>query len=196
MKVAAVLLAAGRGSRFGGAKLAAQLGGQPLGRIAAATLAGVPFAARIAVVSPQTPDLAGQGFASVLLEPAGAPLSRSIALGVARARAALASVGGADAVLLALADMPFVPAAHVRALLGSFDGHCLATRVDGRPMPPALFGPALWPALCALHGDSGARHLIAAAPWLDLPADQGLDIDTPEDLARAALLHGGAEAET
>ena len=183
MKIAAVLLAAGRGNRFGGGKLMADLGGKPLGHHAAATLAGLPLAARFAVVSPQSPDLSALGFDPVPLEPAGAPMSRSIALGVARARKA-----GANAVLLALADMPLVPADHFRALLAAFDGHCLASRVDDTPLPPALFGAALLDALCALEGDSGARHLIAAAPWIALPAAHGLDVDRPADLAQAALL--------
>lgn len=181
--IAVLLLAAGRGERFGGAKLGADLGGRPLAFHAATMLNGLPFAHRLAVVREDTPDLAARGWTTLLLDPPHAPQSRSLAIGVAAARAA-----GARGVLIALADMPLVPAAHVAALVGAFDGDRIASSAEGQRMPPALFGARHFGALEALSGDRGAGALLVDASCLPLPPGAELDVDRPEDLARAAGL--------
>lgn len=178
--VAVVLLAAGRSERFGANKLGAPLAGRPLAHHAAAMLSGLGFAHRIAVSGPATPRLAPLGFHCVPLDPPGAPQSRSIALGVTEA-----ARRGARAVLIALADMPLVPARHVTALVEAFEGTPLATLAGAVPMPPAIFGRAAFPALMALDGDRGARDLLRAADTLALDPALALDIDTPADLAVA-----------
>lgn len=181
--LALVLLAGGQSARFGGPKLLAPLGSKPLAFHAAEMLAALPFAARYAVIGPDVPDLAALGYSCVALEPPGAPQARSLALGVAAAQA-----GGAQAVLVALADMPFVPEAHIRALVGAFDGDRIATSADGVTMPPALFGAAHFAALAALDGDRGGAARLKGAPAIALDATLALDIDRPEDLVRAAAL--------
>jgi molybdenum cofactor cytidylyltransferase len=178
--IAAILLAGGQASRFGSPKLAASLGGRPVCSHVALTLSRLPVFARIAVTGPDTPDMAGFGFESIPLDPLGAPLSRSIALGVERAITV-----GAQAVLIALADMPLVPLAHFQALLAQFDGTAIATEVAGKAMPPAVFGSSLFPQLLALQGDAGARHLLHGRPVVALSQDLALDIDTASDLERA-----------
>ena len=180
--IAVVLLAAGRGVRFGGGKLAAELGGRALVLHAAGVLAGLPFARRIAVVGPGVPALGGLGFDAVFAAE-GAPMSASLAAGVRAAE-------GARAVLIALGDMPLVPAAHLRALVAGFDGDRIASSSGGRVMPPAIWGARHFPALMALQGDKGAAALLVGAPWVALPAGAALDVDTAEDLARAAALIG------
>lgn len=178
-----MLLAAGRGTRFGSGKLNADLGGKPVLRHAADMLRTFPFAAHIAVVGPATPDPGH--YTTITLDPPDAPQARSLAQGVIAARAS-----GAEAVLVALADMPLVPAAHIAALIASFDGDHIASMGPQAPMPPALFGAQYFDALAALSGDRGAGALLRDAPFLPLTADQALDIDRPEDLARAAELLG------
>ena len=98
--------------------------------------------------------------------------------------------------LIALADMPFVPLAHFEALLAGFDGQCIGSRVAGVAMPPALFGPALLGALCRLDGDSGARELLGGCSSIDLPAECALDIDLPGDVVQAQKLLQQASGET
>jgi len=183
--VALVLLAAGRASRFGADKLAQDLAGRPVAHHAAQRLATMGFAARIAVCSPATPPLGALGYRIVPLEPEGAPMSRSIALGVAAAEQL-----GARAVLLALADMPLVPAAHYTALVEDFEGIPLATLAGAATMPPAMFGRAHFAALQRLTGDRGARDLIARANTVPLDPLLALDIDTPSDLIRAERIIG------
>jgi xanthine/CO dehydrogenase XdhC/CoxF family maturation factor/CTP:molybdopterin cytidylyltransferase MocA len=120
------------------------------------------------------------GFEQVLLDPPGAPLSRSLALGVARAAQA-----GAQAVLIALGDMPLVPAGHLRDLLHHFNGDRIATQVGDHRQPPAIFGARHFPDLIALSGDRGAGALLRDAPALPLGGNAGLDVDTRGDLTRA-----------
>lgn len=181
--LALVLLAGGQSARFGGPKLIAKLGSKPLALHAAEMLAALPFAARYAVVGPDVPDLAVLGYRCVPLTPPGAPQARSLALGVAAAAA-----DGAKAVLVALADMPLVPTAHVLALISQFDGDRIATEADGVTMPPALFGAAHFAALTALNGDRGGAVRLKGAPTVALDPLLALDVDRPEDLARAEAL--------
>lgn len=181
--VALVLLAGGQSQRFGGPKLLAPLAGKPLALHTAEMLAALPFASRYAVVGPQVPDLSALGFQCVPLQTEGAPQARSLALGVAAAQA-----GGARAVLVALADMPLVPEAHIRALIAQFDGDRIATSADGVTMPPAIFGAQHFAALTALDGDRGGAARLKGAPTVTLDPHLALDVDRPEDLARAEAL--------
>lgn len=178
--LALVLLAGGQGRRFGGGKLNALLGGQPLALHAAAMLAALPFSHRFAVTGPHVPDLAALGYTCIVLDPPGAPQARSVALGVAAARAASAS-----AVLIALADMPRVPPAHIHALAARFDGNRIATSAEGVTMPPAIFGAVHFEALTTITGDRGGAVRLAGAPLIALDAALAIDIDHAEDLARA-----------
>jgi len=176
--IALVLLAAGRGERFGGGKLAAPLAGKPLAHHAADALRSIDFAAHIAVIGPDTPPL--PGYTTIVLDPPGAPQSRSLALGITAARDA-----GAQAVMIALADMPLVPMDHVHAMIAAFDGDRLASRGPDTMLPPVLFGARHFAALSGLTGDRGAGSLLQGAPWLPLSAQAALDVDRAQDLSRA-----------
>lgn len=177
--IALVFLAAGRGLRLGGSKLALELSGQPLALHAARTFASIPFRAHIAICSRLTPSLSPLGYEELQLFPEGAPLSRSIALGVAAIKRLKA-----DAVMIALADMPFVPIGHLEAMLAAFDGDKLAT-LAAHPQPPALFGERHFDALSCLRGDRGASHLLRKAPSIALSPDLARDVDTADDLDAA-----------
>ena len=185
--IALLLLAAGRGQRFGGRKLGAILGGEPVLYHSARMLGRLPFAHRIATVGATTPDLGPLGFGMVELADAGSTMSASIAAGIAAIRQRDVS-----AAMICLGDMPFVPAAHIHRMIEAFDGDRLASISAGRRMPPALFARAHFGALEGLSGDRGASALLAGAPAIELSPDEALDIDTPEDLARAVAILGRA----
>lgn len=170
---ALVLLAAGRGTRFGGGKLHAPLAGKPLARHVADRLGSLPFSRLIAVCSNATPDL--PGFEMVMLTPADGPLSRSIATGIAALR-------DDTSVLIALADMPLVPSAHFLALLAAFDGNVVASGVGTLAMVPAVFDARHFAALQNLTGDRGAGALLRTAPRIALDPALALDVDKPDDL--------------
>jgi molybdenum cofactor cytidylyltransferase len=178
--VAVILLAAGLSSRFGPRdKLAVPLDGLPLGLHAARMLEALPFAHKVAVTAANGPDFAAYGFAPVINPDPAAGQSVSIRMGVAHAR-----IAGPEAVLIVLADMPFVPIAHIHALMDRFDGeHRVVGSTEGqRASPPALFDASLFPILEALTGDAGARMLLRDAQLVRASPDELADIDTPLDL--------------
>ena len=183
MTIAAVLLAAGQSARFGAPKLAIELCDKPLAFHAAEKLTQLPLEARFAVVGPDTPDLGIFGFVPIMLDPPGAPLSRSLQLGVEHALSR-----GASEVLIALADMPLVPLEHFKALLSRAGGVGAATYAVGVTMPPALLGPDLLQTISTLVGDQGARSLIRGLPTIELAAELAFDIDRPADVAQARRL--------
>lgn len=182
--IAVLLLAAGGSTRFGPRdKLAEPLDGLPLGLHAARTLARLPFVARIAVTRRDGPDFRSEGFEPVVNPDPALGQSGSIRIGLARAR-----IHRPRALLIALADMPFITVAHIVALAGRFDAeHPVVASTDGRrPSPPVLFDSSLFAALDALTGDAGARAWLRSATLVAAAPGELADIDTPEDW-RSAL---------
>lgn len=173
-----VLLAAGRGERFGGGKLRALLHGRPLADHAAALFAALPFERRWAVVGDDDCGLAQWGFE--LVRAGGPGQGDSLAAGV-KAAAAFEPRG----IMIALADMPFVDAGHVTALAEQFDGERIASSDGARLLPPALFGPAWYARLGAISGDRGARELLFGAKCTVAAGSSLRDIDTIEDIRLA-----------
>lgn len=174
---AGLLLAAGASRRFGAAdKLLATLHGRPLIEYAAAAMRNAGLDRRFAVIA--NPDLRRYltDFHIVQIDPG----TQSDSL-----RAGLAAAGQPDRLLIALADMPDVTAAHLdRVLVRTRDDRPAASRGDGRPMPPACFPQAWLRRLAMLAGDRGAGHLIRDLPAAALVQAKGLlaDIDRPDDL--------------
>ena len=117
------------------------------------------------------------------------------ALGMAsslKIAALAAQASGVDVLLILLADMPFVSAAHLRALLAQSAAHpaqpVFSVAPDGVAQPPALFPSTFLPALAALKGDKGARSLGDLAILVECPAAQLFDVDTVDELAKAAII--------
>lgn len=193
IRVGALVLAAGLSRRMGeGNKLLAPLDGAPL--VARSVDAALASRARpVVVVTGHEAErvraaLAGRAVVFADNPDYAAGLSASL-------RAGIGALGGAlDGAVVCLADMPWVRAAHVDALVAAFEA------VGERPICVPTFegqrgNPVLWPAryfaaLAALRGDTGARALLAAhaAEVCYVPvADPGvtLDVDTPAALAAA-----------
>lgn len=178
--LALMLLAAGRARRFGRDKLAESVAGRPLCQHAALAFADLPFARRIAVVSASDHGLPGLGFKCLRVEAREAALSVSIATGMR----AIVADPAIDGVMIALGDMPLVSPGHIAGLLAAFDGVSVASAIQGRPQPPALFGRSHFPALLSLQGDMGARELLANAARVEADPAILADIDTAADLER------------
>lgn len=178
-----LLLAAGHSRRFGAAdKLLAPLEGAPLVTHAAASLRAAAPDRLIAVVRSAKVAACLPGFEPVMLTEAEAPQSASLRAGILRA----AELGAAG-VLVALGDMPRVPASHISALLACGRAHGLAATLSGdRPMPPAWIAGCHFDALAGITGDQGARALLRQTPpqaRIACPQDWLADIDRPEDLS-------------
>ena len=180
-RIAAVLLAAGRGMRFGGNKLEAILGDTMLGLHAARTLAEMQFGSLFAVHDPSHGALAAaftdHRFTLIDNDDPSAGLSHSLALA---AEAALTT--DADALLICLGDMPFVTRAHLLALIGAGGEDVVASAIGDARMPPALFPRSRWSTLMHLSGDAGARTLLRDAIVVQGPSAMLADIDTRADL--------------
>jgi len=111
-------------------------------------------------------------------------LSRSLAVGIA------AAAPKAD-VMVVLADMPDVTAAHIDTLIKAAQTHTTSTifrlaDAQGNPGHPVLFRAHHRAALSTLKGDQGAKELIRQhqsdvhlVPSNDNAAR--VDLDTPED---------------
>lgn len=195
-RVAAVVLAAGAGTRFGGAKQVAMWQGRPLihhvlDAVAASDVDEIVVVigahahrVREAIETWQSGREVGIPVQVVMNERWQEGQSTSV-------RAGLQAVGPVSAVLFPLADQPRVPPALLNALIAKHR-HTLAPIVQplyrGIPGSPVLFDCSLFPDLMALRGDIGGRAIVRAHPeyvhhvdWPDATA--ALDVDTPEALA-------------
>jgi molybdenum cofactor cytidylyltransferase len=190
LRIAAVLLAAGRSLRHPGQhKLCRNLRGYPLGLHAARTIATLAPAAMVAVCAEATrdlaPDLTALGFTTVWNASPHQGLASSLAIGV---RAA--SRRDIDAVLVCLADMPFVTQGHLEALVETFSATRGATTVGSRVagtttiMPPAVFGSVMIDRLLTLEGDRGAGVLLASGAAVEASPLELADLDDAHDFER------------
>jgi molybdenum cofactor cytidylyltransferase len=205
--VAGLVLAAGRGRRFGGPKLAALLEGRPLLAhvlAAAADARTEGLLAELVVVIPAgeaaPPEAAllrslaeEAGAAVVANDRPEAGLARSVRLGLA----ALAGSGdrGIAAVLVLLGDQPRVPPDAIRALVTTWRrtrAALLVPRYRGVPGNPVVAGREAWAHARRLRGDAGLRAVAARHPelvsYLNLGGDNP-DVDRPADLLALRLGH-------
>ena len=174
--ISLVLLAAGRGRRFGGDKLAIELDGRPLWKWSAQAAEEAGFQTRYLVVGAHSSVGPRSGWQRVLSPDADRGMGASIAAGVAAAEACLR-------VVIALADMPYVEARHLR-LLGEGAGAIFTRQADGSAGAPAAFDRVSFAQLRSLDGGRGARSLQIPGASIVEPngPDMLLDIDTPGDL--------------
>ncbi|MGK2850147.1 MAG: nucleotidyltransferase family protein, partial [Candidatus Limnocylindrales bacterium] len=188
----AVVLAAGAGSRFGGGKLLASLGGRPVLRHVLDRLAEAGLDDVIVVLGDDADAIeaaiAWREERRVRNPDPARGLSSSLRLGIA------AVAPGIRAVLIVLGDQPKVSAAAIRALL---DAGVTAERPIAAPVyvgdggrNPVLLGREAFALVEAAEGDRGLGPIIAAHPELvrevpmppDVAPDGNPDIDTRADL--------------
>jgi molybdenum cofactor cytidylyltransferase len=189
-RVAALVLAAGRSSRFAsGNKLLERVGGEAI----------VARVARAAIESGADPVVVVTGFDAPRVAEAVGDLDLIIAHNPAYAegmsaslRAGLAALpADRDGALILLGDMPEIAASDLAALIAAFAGRdsiCVPV-LRGWGGNPILWGAAFFAEIEALTGDAGAKSLIArhADRVIEVPAGSpGIfaDIDTQADLAR------------
>jgi molybdenum cofactor cytidylyltransferase len=196
---AAVVLAAGSGTRFGGGKMRALLGGRPLVAhvLAAARAAGMERlvlvlgrdAAEVLTALRAAEGAAGDlhGVLVVLNAAPERGMASSLRLGLAAATADPTPAG----VVILLGDQPRVRPEVIAALLDasvSAPSGTLAVvpeyAADGAPNPVLLL-PAAVTLVAELDGDRGLGALLAARPERVVRvqvAGANPDIDTPADL--------------
>lgn len=191
--IAAVLLAAGAGSRFGGErgeKLLTDFRGQPLILHAMQTLYASPVEGVFVVVKEDSGPVASlcgrYGFRVVENPEADAGQSTSVAAGLR----AVEEAGGFGAVLVTLGDQPLVGEEVVSRLVAAFgDGARLAVATySGKRRNPVLFARDLWDDMeRELVGDEGARSFLRSRENIVVEVECGdigspADVDTRDDL--------------
>lgn len=162
-KVAAIILAAGRSSRFGQRnKLLEEIDGAPMVARVAALALGSGARPVIAVTGFETQrvvkPLRGLGVDIMHNPHFGEGLSTSLHAGLSAVPADI------DGALILLGDMPGVGPEVLDALLVAFAANgphsiCVPVR-DGRRGNPVLWGRNYFPEMMALSGDRGAKPLM------------------------------------
>ena len=184
--ITGILLAAGKGKRFGGDKLLCPLAdGVPLAVAAARRLVSV-LPQSLAVVRADAAELArrlaAEGMAVVVNPQAEQGMGMSLACGVAAA-------ARAEGWVISLGDMPFIQPATIRGIVDLLEtGVAIVAPVyRGRRGHPVGFQGVFGEQLAGLNGDRGAQELLQrhAERLYCWPVDDPgvlLDIDTRDDL--------------
>lgn len=189
MTTYAIVLAAGRSTRFDGGKLTHAFAGKPLLQHAL-TAAQAAFPGKVVLVTGQDADsvvnAAGNLADHIVFNPDYASgQGSSLAIGARACR------DDADAIVVMLADQPLVDAATLERLVSCWgqDPKQIVVSDYGDALgPPALFGRACFDLMSELTGDSGARSIIRSGQFdvvkLSI-GSRGFDVDTPQDLQAA-----------
>lgn len=193
MRITGILLAAGHSRRFThGNKLLYPLqDGLPTALVAARNLI-TALPRSLAVVRPESPELAAclaeAGMEVLTCQPEQQEMADSLAAAV---RHLVFHHTPPDAIVVALADMPFILPHTIATLVKSLatGAHIVAPIYQGLRGHPVGFSKRFYPALATLSGDEGARSVLRQHPevmeMLDCD-DPGIlqDIDTWEQLQR------------
>ena len=192
--VSSIVLAAGGGTRFGGGKLLARLGGQPLIEAVLDNLREAPVDEVIVVVGAEAERLREvcerYGVRTVENEEWEQGQSTSVLSG-------LRACAG-DAAVILLGDQPLIGAGAVGRLVTAFTegAKVVVATYGGQRRNPVLFSREVWPLLEAeLAGDEGARSVLRRYPELVVEVScEGVgdpaDVDTREDLGRLEEMRG------
>jgi molybdenum cofactor cytidylyltransferase len=199
LTVRPLVLAAGKGLRFGGGKLLASYRGRPLlSHVLAVVSAGCErriLKGGCAVISAEDEDsralVEKAGLEAVLNDTPDQGLSRSLQLGLAALERRKPGEPYPGAALIFLADQPLVRLTVVEQLVAAWragDAGIFRPRYAPRPHTPGhpvLLNRSVWHLAQQLDGDQGfaglAAHGSVRVVTLDVPGDNP-DIDTPADL--------------
>ncbi len=192
-KVAAILLAAGRGTRMGGPnKLLEEIRGKAIVRMAAEA-AATSQAKPVVVVTGHEAERVAASLTGLNVQTIHNPgyaegLSTSLKAGIRSLPA------DTDAAVVVLGDMPDVSASLIDRLIAAIDparGALIAVPTrEGRRGNPVVWSRRFFEELAHIEGDIGARHLIAQhnEAVVEVPVEDEAafhDIDTPEALQKA-----------
>lgn len=197
-RVTAIVLAAGAGSRFGGAKLLAPLDGRPILQHVLDTLAVSGLGDVVVVLGDDSAVIESaitwRTERRVVNEEPQRGLSSSVQVGIGSLDASVSMA------LIVLGDQPLLSNGTITALLD-------AARAADRPIVvprypadagrnPVLLRRSAFGLVDDVHGDRGLGPLLATQPDLVLEvavSGANPDVDTREDLAR--LAEGASRAE-
>jgi CTP:molybdopterin cytidylyltransferase MocA len=181
--IGGIVLAAGAGSRFGGAKQLAELEGQPLLDHAVRAMTAAPVGRILVVVGSAAEDVLARveldGAEPLFCERWEEGQSASLAL-------ALAELADCEAVVVTLGDQPRMSPDAIRRVIAARGGAAaVRATYGGRPGHPVLLERELFERLRDVTGDHGARNLLLSVPTREVPCDDlggGEDVDTRAQL--------------
>ncbi len=184
-----LILAAGRGRRFGSTKQLAKFDGEALVSRAVRAAERICGSRTLLVTGNDWKNVAAaceplRGF--MVHNPRFAEgMASSLAEGIRGVS------GLADGVLLMLADQPLVSAEHLRSLADAWSSSpesiCASSYANTKG-PPVIFPARFFDNLAELQGDRGAKSIIDSnsADVMTIPfEDAAIDIDIPGDLDSA-----------
>jgi molybdenum cofactor cytidylyltransferase len=178
--IVGLVLAAGAGTRFGGAKQLADLHGTPLLEHALRAMAAAQLGRVVVVLGASAEEILGQvdlhGAAPVICDRWEDGQSASLAYG-------LSTVDDAEAALVVLGDQPRLSPQAIERVLQARDPGVEAVRASyyGEPGHPVLLERSLFARLRDVSGDRGARNLLRSVKTREVSCDDlggGEDVDT------------------
>ncbi|MEX2547733.1 MAG: nucleotidyltransferase family protein [Chloroflexota bacterium] len=182
---AAIVLAAGRGTRFGGGKMLAEINGRPMLQHVLDLAAHTELDPVVVVLGEDADAIeaatAWRRELRVRNDDPGRGISSSLKLG-------LEALGDSDRVLILLGDQPNLTVGQLRQIVdaGRASRPITVPRYRGRPGNPVLLERSVWSMAGALDGDRGMSQLFSAnSPlvwYVDVDGDNP-DVDTEADLA-------------
>jgi CTP:molybdopterin cytidylyltransferase MocA/SAM-dependent methyltransferase len=188
--IVGLVLAAGAGSRFGGGKLLAPIGGRPVLQHVLDALAAAGVGEVVVVLGRDAAAVEGaiewRDERRVINPDPERGLASSLQVGFE------AAGPGADAILVALGDQPLVLTEVIRAVIEAPDDPDRPIVVpvygENRGRNPVLIRSAAFRLIAEATGDRGLGPLLAAHPELaaEVPVTgSNSDVDTRADLGRA-----------
>jgi molybdenum cofactor cytidylyltransferase len=191
-----ILLAAGTSSRFPGTKQLAKVGGKTLLGRALDSVPASDIKETVVVVGHDAPSVTRavgtrRGVTVVPNPDYRDGMATSIKTG-------LSAVGTrSKAVMIVLADQPFITRQFLRGMLDAFEAHgssgIVAAARGGVIAPPAIFSRRYFAELSGLRGDQGAKSVIErhmdSVRLIRVRSSHRLrDVDTRQDLEAARRL--------
>ncbi len=190
--VAAVVLAAGSSTRMGRNKLLLELGGETLVRRTVRTVIAAGLDRVLVVLGHEAErveaELAGLPCSPLVNPDHAQGVGTSLRLGVERA------ASEAGAIVVMLADMPFVTASMIAAVVADYRSKrvpLVVSRYGDVEAPPILYDRALFAELLSVPDERCAKRVVrqhrAEADFLDWPEAALRDIDVAQDYEQARL---------
>jgi molybdenum cofactor cytidylyltransferase len=194
MEFGCIVLAAGASKRMGYPKLTSTLCGKTVLEHVLEKARSINFAKRVAVLGASSDDVLGKvdfaGFLVFVNPEYSKGISGSLKIGLKALRMV-------DAAVVLLGDVPFVTVDTITRLMAEHERTRPALTVPvhrGRRGNPVVIDMSVLSLAEDLTGDRGASQLLSKVESILFVevSDEGIytDIDTPEDLLRAASLCG------
>ena len=189
--IGGLVLAAGAGTRFGGAKQLAYLDGRPLLEHSIRAMTASPVGRVVVVLGAGAEEVIAQvdlhGAEPVVCDRWVEGQSASLARG-------LEELADCEAVVVTLGDQPRLSPDAIRRVIAARGGGAAAVRASyhGDPGHPVLLEYDLFERMRDVSGDHGARNLLMSMPTREIPCEDlwgGEDVDTRAELD--ALRAGG-----